>query len=95
MQLEPLIVLISVLFGSALFGVLGALLAIPVAAAIQITIREYVTLRRLSLVPGATPGRRYTWPRTELRRPVTPNRPGPTCAPMTGPISDTNSGSRP
>ena len=35
-------------------GYLGALLAIPVAAAIQITIREYVTLRRLSLVPGAT-----------------------------------------
>src|SRR3954471_3829936 len=52
-QLEPLIVLISVLFGSTLFGVLGALLAIPVAAAIQITIREYVTLRRLALVPGA------------------------------------------
>jgi predicted PurR-regulated permease PerM len=44
-QLEPLIVLISVLFGSTLFGVLGALLAIPVAAAIQITIREYVALR--------------------------------------------------
>jgi len=40
-QLEPVIVLVSVLFGSTLFGVLGALLAIPVAAAIQITIREY------------------------------------------------------
>jgi predicted PurR-regulated permease PerM len=51
-QLEPLIVLISVLFGSALFGVLGALLAIPVAAAIQITIREYLALRRQ---PGAPP----------------------------------------
>jgi predicted PurR-regulated permease PerM len=44
-QLEPLIVLISVLFGSTLFGVLGALLAIPVAAAIQITFREYSRLR--------------------------------------------------
>jgi predicted PurR-regulated permease PerM len=44
-QLEPLIVLISVLFGSTLFGVLGALLEIPVAAAIQITIREYRALR--------------------------------------------------
>ena len=54
-QLEPLVVLISVLFGSTLFGVLGALLAIPVAAAIQITIREYVALRRLSLVPAAGP----------------------------------------
>jgi predicted PurR-regulated permease PerM len=51
-QLEPLVVLISVLFGSALFGVLGALLAIPVAAAIQITIREYLLLRRQ---PGAPP----------------------------------------
>jgi predicted PurR-regulated permease PerM len=52
-QLEPLIVLVSVLFGSTLFGVLGALLAIPVAASIQITVREYLTLRRLALVPGA------------------------------------------
>jgi predicted PurR-regulated permease PerM len=45
-QLDPLVVLISVLFGSALFGVLGALLAIPVAAAIQITVREYTAQRR-------------------------------------------------
>jgi predicted PurR-regulated permease PerM len=49
-QLEPLVVLISVLFGSTLFGVLGALLAIPVAAAIQITIREY----QLQKVPATT-----------------------------------------
>ncbi len=38
---HPFVVLVSVLFGSTLFGVLGALLAIPVAAAGQITIREY------------------------------------------------------
>jgi predicted PurR-regulated permease PerM len=50
-QLEPLMVLISVLFGSTLFGVLGALLAIPVAAAIQITIREYSMLRRAGAAP--------------------------------------------
>jgi predicted PurR-regulated permease PerM len=54
-QLDPLVVLISVLFGSALFGVLGALLAIPVAAAIQITIREYLTLRRAAPIPGPAP----------------------------------------
>ena len=54
-QLEPLIVLISVLFGSALFGVLGALLAIPVAAAIQITIREYLALRRQPDTPPQRP----------------------------------------
>jgi predicted PurR-regulated permease PerM len=45
-QLDPLIVLISVLFGSQLMGVLGALLAIPVAASIQITVREFSALRR-------------------------------------------------
>jgi predicted PurR-regulated permease PerM len=56
-QLEPLVVLISVLFGSTLFGVLGALLAIPAAAAIQITIREYMALRRAAAPPPlVTPG---------------------------------------
>jgi predicted PurR-regulated permease PerM len=43
---HPFVVLTSVLFGSTLFGVLGALLAIPVAAAIQIAIIEYNNLRR-------------------------------------------------
>ncbi len=55
-QLDPLIVLTSVLFGSALFGVLGALLAIPVAAALQITYREYRAERRAAPPPVATPG---------------------------------------
>ena len=44
-QVHPFVVLVSVLFGSTLFGVLGALLAIPVAAAIQISIIEYNNLR--------------------------------------------------
>jgi predicted PurR-regulated permease PerM len=44
-QVHPFVVLTSVLFGSTLFGVLGALLAIPVAAAIQIAIIEYNRLR--------------------------------------------------
>jgi len=44
-QVHPFVVLVSVLFGSTLFGVLGALLAIPVAAAIQISIVEYSRLR--------------------------------------------------
>ena len=42
---HPFVVLVSVLFGATLFGVLGALLAIPVAAAIQISIREYHAFR--------------------------------------------------
>ena len=55
-QLDPLIVLTSVLFGSALFGVLGALLAIPVAAALQITYREYRAERRALAPAVARPG---------------------------------------
>ena len=34
--LEPFLVVVSVLFGATLFGIMGALLAVPVAAAIQI-----------------------------------------------------------
>ncbi len=45
-QLEPIVVLVSVLFGSTLFGVLGALLAIPIAASAQIAVREYLAFRR-------------------------------------------------
>jgi predicted PurR-regulated permease PerM len=50
---HPFVVLVSVLFGSTLFGVLGALIAIPVAAAIQIAIREYSAFRDTpaSLIP--------------------------------------------
>ncbi len=42
----PIIVLIAVLFGSALFGILGALLAIPAAATIQIVYREFRRYRQ-------------------------------------------------
>jgi predicted PurR-regulated permease PerM len=43
---HPFVVLTSVLFGSTLFGVLGALLAIPIAASLQIAVVEYNRLRR-------------------------------------------------
>jgi predicted PurR-regulated permease PerM len=39
--IEPFVVLVAVLFGSTLFGVVGALLAIPTAASIQIAVREW------------------------------------------------------
>jgi predicted PurR-regulated permease PerM len=54
-QVQPIIVLIAVLFGSSLFGVLGALLAIPIAATIQISIREYRNYRRALMVPPPGP----------------------------------------
>ena len=53
---HPFVVLVAVLCGSTLFGVLGALLAIPVAAAIQITIREYVTFRNTPAEDLPPPG---------------------------------------
>jgi predicted PurR-regulated permease PerM len=40
-EIEPFIVLVAVLFGATLFGVLGAVLAIPTAASIQIAVHEW------------------------------------------------------
>jgi predicted PurR-regulated permease PerM len=40
-NVQPFVVLVAVLFGATLLGVLGALVAIPVAASIQVAIREY------------------------------------------------------
>ncbi|HEV3002755.1 MAG TPA: AI-2E family transporter [Solirubrobacteraceae bacterium] len=45
-DVQPFVVLVAVLFGSALLGVLGALVAIPVAASIQIAIREWWAYRQ-------------------------------------------------
>jgi predicted PurR-regulated permease PerM len=46
---HPFVTIVSVLIGSTLLGVLGALLAIPIAASIQILLREYFDPRTLSL----------------------------------------------
>jgi predicted PurR-regulated permease PerM len=40
-NVHPFIVLVAVLFGSTLLGVIGALVAIPIAASVQIAIREW------------------------------------------------------
>ena len=48
-SVEPFIVLVSVLFGSTLFGIVGAVLAIPIAATMQIAYREYRDYRRETL----------------------------------------------
>jgi predicted PurR-regulated permease PerM len=44
--LDPFLVVVAALFGGALLGVIGALLAIPTAAAIQIAVREWLAFRR-------------------------------------------------
>jgi len=45
LDIHPFVVLVSVLFGSTLFGVPGALLAIPVAASAQIAVLEWWQFR--------------------------------------------------
>ncbi len=45
-QVHPFIVMVSVLFGATLLGIVGALVAIPVAASIQIVLREWWDFRR-------------------------------------------------
>ncbi len=45
-NVQPFVVLVAVLFGSSLFGVAGALLAIPAAASIQIALYEYWEYRK-------------------------------------------------
>jgi predicted PurR-regulated permease PerM len=59
-QVQPFIVLVAVLFGSTLLGVVGALVAIPLAATIQIVLREWWDYRReqrelLIVSPGEFP----------------------------------------
>lgn len=48
-NVHPLLTIVAVLFGGTLLGVLGAIVAIPVAASIQILLREYVDLHTFSL----------------------------------------------
>jgi predicted PurR-regulated permease PerM len=40
-DVRPLVVIVSILIGAALLGVLGALVAIPVAATVQIILRDW------------------------------------------------------
>jgi predicted PurR-regulated permease PerM len=54
-NVHPFITIVSVLFGATLLGVLGALVAIPVAASIQILFREYVDFRTMSIKPEPPP----------------------------------------
>ena len=48
-NVHPFITIVAVLFGSTLLGVLGAIVAIPIAASIQILLREYWDWRTLSV----------------------------------------------
>jgi len=55
-DVSPLLVIISILIGSTLLGVLGALVAIPVAAAAQIVVRDIWSRRGPAVEVVETPG---------------------------------------
>jgi predicted PurR-regulated permease PerM len=54
-NVQPLITIFAVLCGGTLLGVVGAIAAIPIAASIQILLREYVDMRTLSMRPHEPP----------------------------------------
>jgi predicted PurR-regulated permease PerM len=55
-DVHPFLVLTGVLFGSALFGVLGALLAIPIVASLKLVVQEWWRWRlETGQVPAAAP----------------------------------------
>jgi predicted PurR-regulated permease PerM len=57
--IHPLIVIVAVLIGGSLLGVLGALLAIPIAASVQIIVKEwwqYRQAQRIIVPDGTSPG---------------------------------------
>ena len=54
-NVQPFVVLVAVLFGSTLFGIAGALLAIPAAATIQIGLHEYWQYRKEIQAPPRRP----------------------------------------
>ena len=45
-QLDPFLIVVAAIFGGTLLGILGALVAIPAAAAIQIGAHEFISFRR-------------------------------------------------
>lgn len=51
-QVEPFVIIVAVLFGGTLLGIVGALLAIPAAAAIQIVLGEWWAWRHEPIEPA-------------------------------------------
>jgi predicted PurR-regulated permease PerM len=53
LRVNPIVTIVSVLAGASLLGILGALLAIPIAAAIQIILRDWWTHREHAATKAA------------------------------------------
>jgi predicted PurR-regulated permease PerM len=48
-DVSPFIVIVSVLIGASLLGIIGALLAIPIAGSVQVVLRQVLENRRQSV----------------------------------------------
>jgi predicted PurR-regulated permease PerM len=65
-RVQPFIVLVAVLFGSTLLGIVGAIVAIPLAASVQIAVREWWEWRQeLKVAQIVEPGAPGTPPEDE------------------------------
>jgi predicted PurR-regulated permease PerM len=78
--LTPLTVFLALLVGTEFMGILGALLAIPIAAAIQVIVSEYIRARREGESIPTTSNWRWLGDRHFLGRTTRP----PNTAPPTG-----------
>ena len=56
-NLPPLAVIIALAIGGALFGILGALIAVPTAAVIAVLVEEYLVQSSPEPLPVSSPGR--------------------------------------
>jgi predicted PurR-regulated permease PerM len=53
--LHPLVVIVALLVGASLLGIVGALLAIPIAGALQIVVKDWWRLRKAGAAPDILP----------------------------------------
>ena len=56
LHVNPIVTIVAVLVGAALLGILGALIAIPTAAAIQIILSDWWSTRRGTQIPAQSAG---------------------------------------
>ena len=75
LHVNPIVTILAVLAGATLLGILGALIAIPTAAATQIVLADWWARRRTNrdtrLAPAAPPRRsrpRFRTPHLQLYR---------------------------
>ncbi len=81
-NVHPLAVIVAILAGAALLGVVGALVAIPIAASIQILLKEYfadktITSDTVLLPDDVPPSDVPPRPEPPAPPPVSPERPKP------------------